>query len=425
MQSYFVGIAQASLAVAGSDRYAGLDGALAASATEAIAQQVMPDARDLDSFFVKIQTAPGASKTLTLTVRKNGVDTAITVTLTGTGTGAGITFGSYTGASVSFAAGDKISVLVRLTSGGTLPTSFSWTCRQTGTGQAVLFNSAQTQITTTTFAAPAGGGAVSATESAVYAPCPIAGQVTAIYAMSDANPSPGNWQIAVRLNATTDTAATVNIPSGQTAGATVNATGLTVAVAAGDLLSIHMTAAASPASSRIAGAYVIVPTTAGESCMLGSTGSTVGTAADNYLLAHGNRAGAVATSEVIGLPMAYLQACTIKAMYVKMHAAPGAAKSYDVTARLNATTDTAATVNITGAATTTGSITGLTVAVVNTDTLDVKTHPSASAPAAARIHTGIAYTLDATKIVAPAGVAAAATVSCAVVRNRTLWNTVG
>ncbi len=415
MLSYFVGIGQSGIAAAGSTRYTSLDGALVSgNATESVAQQVMPDARDLDSFYVKIATAPGASKNLVFTVRKNGADTAITCTITGSGT-----TGSYTGAAVSFAAGDKVSVSVTLTSSGTTPGSLAWTCRQSGTGQAILFNTSGAGITATTVMAPHGGGTAS-----VFPPCPTAGTITALYAMSDVNPTPGNWQVTVRV-ATVDTAATVNIPSGQAAGTTVNITGLSVSVPVGDSITIRAVAAASPGSSRIAGGLVFVPTDGSTAIMLGTAGTASQNSQANYLLACGSRAGAVATSEALGLPQAYMQACTIKALYGKTLTVPGAGKSYDITARLNNATDTAATINIAGSSLSTANITGLSVAVALGDLLDVKDVPNTT-PNAEQIATGIAYTLAGTVTVPPDAVAGVATVSVTrVARTRTLWNTVG
>ncbi len=416
MYSYFVGT-NGGTTVTLSTRYFPLDGVLTINATEASVQQVMPDTRDLDHWHIKVSAAPGAGHTVTFTLMDNGVATAMVVTISDTNTE-----GSYTGAAVTISAGHKVSVKVLLSASGTTQAP-SWTMRQSGTGQAILFGSTS-QITATNFYSPA-GGQNGTTESNVGSPCPIAGTVTAIYAMADVNPTPGNWQVCVRTLGTTDSSATVNIPSGQAASTPVGLSGQSVSVAAGDLLSIHATAAASPGTSRISGGFVIVPTTAGLAAMLGSGGTAPGTGAANYLLPHGGRSGAVATSEVFSFPLTYMQALTIKALYVKLSTFPGATKSYDVTARLNSTTDTAATVNISGGSATTGNITGLNVAVADTDQLDIKDTPNGT-PNAARIGTGIAYTLAGEIIVVPDAVAGAAAVSVTrVARTRQLWNTVG
>ncbi len=423
MKSYFHGVAQSSIAVAGSTRFANLDGVAAGSATETQVQQVMPGAaaetRDLDQFHVQVATAPGAAasgKTIRFRVRKNGVDTALDITLTETQTS-----GSYTGAAVTFTAGDKVSVAILLASGGTVPGSISWSVRQTGTGQAVMFGSS-TAITATTFY-PATTGAPT-TEANVLAPCPVAGNITSIYVMSDVNPTPGNWQVAARI-AGSDSTATVNLPAGTAANTPVATTGVTAAVTVGQTLSIHVTAAASPASSRLWGGFVIVPTTDGEAVMLGSCATAVGNGATNYLVPHGNRNGTPSTTEGLALPQQLMQVCTIKALYAVLSGTAGASKSYDITVRLNNATDTAATVNIAGGSATTGNITGLGVAVAANDLLDIKDVPN-STPTARLISTGIRYTLAGEVTVAPAGPAGAATVSVTrVARNRQLWNTVG
>jgi hypothetical protein len=74
---------------------------------------VMPFNGNLRNMYVSADVAPGASKSWTITVRKNGVDTSMVVTLSG----ASQTTGQYTGSQVSFTTGDKISV--KITPSGT------------------------------------------------------------------------------------------------------------------------------------------------------------------------------------------------------------------------------------------------------------------------------------------------------------------
>lgn len=89
----------------GNTRYLGPGSSM--SATEAVVLNALPGARIFTAMYVKAQTAPVGSETVIYTLRKNGVATAITVTLTGNNT-----TGSITGQSVSFAAGDQISLSV-------------------------------------------------------------------------------------------------------------------------------------------------------------------------------------------------------------------------------------------------------------------------------------------------------------------------
>ena len=73
--------------------------------TEAAASNLLPVALDVTGFYFHSETgALGAGDTITLTIRKDGVDTAATITLS-----EGEATETWTG-SVSFAAGDKISV---------------------------------------------------------------------------------------------------------------------------------------------------------------------------------------------------------------------------------------------------------------------------------------------------------------------------
>jgi len=77
------------------------------SNAEGEVQQFLPTAGTVSNFYVILNTDPGNGKSYTFVVRKNGADTPVTCTISDTDT-----TGSDLTNSVSFAAGDYISIMV-------------------------------------------------------------------------------------------------------------------------------------------------------------------------------------------------------------------------------------------------------------------------------------------------------------------------
>jgi hypothetical protein len=93
------------------------------SATEAHVQQPMPVAGTLKDFYIRIDSALSALNSETYTVRRNAVDTTLTCTITN---GSGAVTCSDTTHSVSFSAGDLISI--GTSHGGAVPSQGTrWT----------------------------------------------------------------------------------------------------------------------------------------------------------------------------------------------------------------------------------------------------------------------------------------------------------
>lgn len=92
-------------------------------ATEGDAEAIVPRAMTLTAIYGRNTGAVGAGGAITITVRKNGVDTTLTLSwAAGTVTG---TAKSLTGQAVVFAAGDRISVKV-VCANTTMPTGLGW-----------------------------------------------------------------------------------------------------------------------------------------------------------------------------------------------------------------------------------------------------------------------------------------------------------
>jgi hypothetical protein len=93
------------------------------SATESDVQQSMPMAGTVSNFYVTLDGSPGNNNWYTFVICKNGIDTPVTCTISGMDT-----LGSDITNSVSFAAGDYISIRVTPTSNPTVR-SMCWTAK--------------------------------------------------------------------------------------------------------------------------------------------------------------------------------------------------------------------------------------------------------------------------------------------------------
>ena len=93
------------------------------SSVESGSQQFMPVAGTVSRFYIILNISPGSGKSFTFIVRKNGAATPVTCTISGTAT-----TGSDLTNSVSFAAGDYISIMVTPASNPTA-TAMCWTAK--------------------------------------------------------------------------------------------------------------------------------------------------------------------------------------------------------------------------------------------------------------------------------------------------------
>jgi hypothetical protein len=92
--------------------------------TEAFVQVPVPAGTATDFYFNTGGVAPGTGNSMTLTLRDNGVNTALTCTISGSATSC-----SLTGQSVPIAAGDLLDVLK---TGGAFTSRLNWSIRILG-----------------------------------------------------------------------------------------------------------------------------------------------------------------------------------------------------------------------------------------------------------------------------------------------------
>ena len=84
------------------------------NASESVVQLDVPVASTFSNLYVRLNASPGASKTYTFVVRKNGVDTALTCAISGAATACSDTVNT-----VTFVVGDLISIRATPTSSPT------------------------------------------------------------------------------------------------------------------------------------------------------------------------------------------------------------------------------------------------------------------------------------------------------------------
>lgn len=339
----------------------------------------MPTAGDMRNWKVVLATAPGVGNSRTFTLQKNNANTALAITISGTATE-----GTDPTNSVSYTAGDTIRIA--LTVSGTpaaadfrsvmefVPTTAGENIHEFAS--ELILSSPDNGVISGTSSEPAG---TYGTRHTVSSP----GTVTAMRCVTRTNATGGgSFKYSLVLNGvkqdgtggTTNTTVTIN--SGTRSG---NST-FSLAVAAGDLLSVQYGPATSTTGSTWdTGMIVFVPTTADQG-MIASV--TTATAPSNtgtrysYPRSNCNATGDSwsATESARSYPGPLLATIYVTAMYAETSAVPAAGKSYTFTLRKNGA-PTAATVTIssTGA---TGNITGLGIPITPTDTWSIESTPS-------------------------------------------------
>ncbi len=396
MDSYFVlyGALDPSSSVANVTSVDGHIAAWETVANENRISQVIPHSLTLSSLRVDLKTAPSGSRNWDFTILKNGSATALTVNILG----AALTATDSTH-SVSFTAGDTIALQVTPNVAGiVLPAGISMTVKQTSaSGQAILFGQGSSQQTANIIFSPAGGNAAAANNS-VLAPWPAAGTISNMWVKADVDPGGSAvWTITLRL-AGVDVAPTAVLTHGLSADGNGHLTASdssSSSITAGQNVSVRATVANVSASPRISGGFTWNPTVAGTAVMCASnSATTAGGSTTNYQQMHGGDT-AYRTAEVVGAAASVLQAMTLKALYTSIpsSAAPG---SYAVTARANATTDTALTATI-ASGSTTSNLTGQAVAVSTGDNYDIEVLPSSS-PTAKNLSVSVSYSVASTAV---------------------------
>lgn len=307
--------------------YAGLTGATGFdwSGSEIYWQEVIPIAGTFSNFSAEIQSAPGAGNTLTFTVRKNNVDTAVTCAISG----AAATTCQDLSNSFTVVAGDAItlkSVTAGSPGGKRVYTALKFV--GTNAGESFVTMSTDTdgaEANNTTYSSIYGARQSSNnvyTTSTVQTPQPTAGTYSNLYVrLADTADPPGTGNahnIIFQVNNVDQFSCTI-AGSSRTCS---NTTG-TVAVVAGDLVNYKVTGTSSPVRSFFGAGMRFVPTTDGESVVMGTSDSHSGNGT-----VHLTTGGAATFTWGDTTNAAGSASTTYKNLYVRtMAAAPGGSAS--------------------------------------------------------------------------------------------------
>jgi hypothetical protein len=325
---------------------------------------------------VIMDTAPGAGTSRTITVRKNGADTIATITVSDAATS-----GSWSG-SVSFVAGDLIGLKTTVTGTPANPVNMYWSTFMSTVGNKALIMGGSPNVApngAVNYINAFGGAAWTTTSADQDSVVPTGGTLTKI-AVATPEGSPGtgkSYAFSMRLNNTSDVL-TATISDTNTAA---SATG-SQALSAGDTIQLKESPSGTPTQIRAGWCFTFEPTTGGENIYGFGTATALSTSTTQYEqpLGIGNGYGATESGRLIKLP-----ACTIKKLYVRLSAAPGAGTSRTITWRDNsAASSLAVTVSGTN---TTGNDTTHSVTHTADQAGDIQSVPTTT-PAAASLHIG-------------------------------------
>lgn len=290
MQSPLLGRTQSPTVTANTTTYLAF-GSLASVATiEAAVAEVLADSYTAQNFQVLLTTAPTGSGSWTFTVQKNGADTGLTCTITGAAT----TGSSPAGTTVTYAAGDTISV--KAVSGATAPSASPvvFGVEMLGVGQPIVSGGQASITNSANNFLPFQAGTVSTTSPSPASVCPTGGTIDQLY-----------LRCRVALT-TTMTLKAELYKNGTATGLTATLTSATgtqtsdlthsVAVAAGDKLHWQLTPTATPTAQAYKVGCRFRPTVDGESIQTLSGTATNSATAANYWSAVGAGAAQVVTA---------------------------------------------------------------------------------------------------------------------------------
>lgn len=343
------------------------------NATESLRRSIVPHALTLSKLYMRVNVAPGSGKSWTYTIYKNGSPTALTVTISDTAL-----TGVDNGNSVSFAAGDRIS-LEQVPSGTPASSGMvTWTIQQEATDlQACLFGRADNLSnsanrfslpTYTTWDAAANG-----------APMPTAGVFKNLYIALGAAPGAGKSYTFELYKNGVATGVQVVIADAATSGSD---TGNTASFSAGDTVYIQCTPAGTPTATTATGAISFDPTVDGQSIWLSRLNAPSNSATGyNGPLGPG-MGGWSATESTRNL---LIEDCTVKNLYIALTSAPGAGTSIAFNLRKNSGS---AGLSVTIADTNTSGDNAADVPYAQSDTISLESVPT-STPTTSVLVTGI------------------------------------
>lgn len=324
------------------------------STTETDRDGIISGSFDLANFYMEVSVAPGVGKSWTFTVMKNGSATALEVVISGTDTSA--TDSIHT---VSYAAGDTISLRSVPSGTPTSTGSIYWNLEASGTGQPVVTSyDATISSSNTRFLLAYGSGTQTplTTADRAYVSIPTSGTVSNFWVSLSASPGSGKSHQFTFVRNGVNQAVTVTVADAATTGSDTTHS-FTVTPGVTSLICIESVPINTPNSTTVAFGWIFTPDIDGESFIAyGKGNSGPSTSVVNYEQLIGNgRGGFTATESNIE---AILGNKTLRSLVAFNDSPGGVGKSYTWTIRKNGV-DTAL------------SVTNANTDTVGTDTGDV------------------------------------------------------
>lgn len=313
--------------------------------TEAQNQTVVPTPFTMSNFFVRMSSAPGVGFSRTFTIRKNGVDTGIVVTIADNS----IIGFDYTH-TVDFAAGDLMTIkqtCIGSPQSGTYALTALCNSGNNKT-QPILssdFFGATISNSAVTYCSPMGGKFTYAAEVNAEQMVPAAGVLSNLYVYLYGSPGgTTTWTVTVRKNGVDST---LSVVLTGTNSLVWNPT-QTLAVAAGDIISISITPAGSPSAiGYFSMGVAFTPTNPGDS-IYGANMGGASASTELYSTLFGSFSGWNASDT----DASYFEPGpgTVRNLYFGVSTAPGGSASWLLTLRKHFA-DTALALTLTGSAT--------------------------------------------------------------------------
>lgn len=306
--------------------------------TESWRRSEFPIAGNIINFRVKINAAPGAGKSVTFTVMKNGSAQAMAVTIADAATE-----GEYTG-SISIADGDRISIRCTQTNTPTLFTVASWSTmfEPTAAKRCVIIggtgNGTGDVASGTTEYQPASGGYTWSTDITLRRTLvAIDGTIRSWnYRLSTSVPSGTTLAVSIYKNGSIEASTTITFTGG--GGVTSGGVGsLNIDIAPGDTLAIGCTTTGTTLASAIFGWWGIEvePDTDGHSQISGMDNSPSTTATEYFFPTNQSNIGSdTVEADRTGLA-GVREIFTLSHLRGLLSTAPGAGKNRTLNVRKN------------------------------------------------------------------------------------------
>lgn len=288
------------------------------STTETLRQIPISEDVIISNFKVMLTTAPGSGKTRTFTIRKNGVNTAVTCTISNTDTS-----GTFTGA-VAFSAGDLLSIKASSTGTPDAPGATYWHMYMNTIGNKALLmgcNTTAVSNSATNYGNMFPSVGWGTTDTLGFIVIPTDGNLTKLAVSLSAAPGSGkSYALSVRLNNSSD-ALTTTISDANTSGSVTGSQ----AIAAGNTVNFKSVPSSTPTAAAVAWCFTFEPSTPGETFSGFGHAAAVSTVSLVYEQPLGSGLSAWSTSSSgrrIRLP-----ACSIKNFRGRLSVAPGVGTS--------------------------------------------------------------------------------------------------